>query len=199
MRMGMIDKTKSVRTPKSVGSLVCIAMISASLMVSVIGCKPKAGKETQTAAPAAQAQETVAAVAPEVASPAAKPAPSAPKPAQRGEQKAEESAAAGKSAGITGGWVNAGGACDSGAAVMFNADGTYLSEGEKGTWALSGKTLTVTTAAFDDPDAAPPQGPEQSPGEVGEKSVLTVLSITDDAARVVLSNGTNANWTRCNG
>jgi hypothetical protein len=105
-----------------------------------------------------------------------------------------------KSVGIAGGWVNAGGACDSGAAVLFNQDGTYLSEGEKGTWALNGKTLTVTTAPFEDVQVgAAEQGPDESTGDVGEKSVLTVLSITDDAARVVLSNGSNANWTRCNG
>jgi hypothetical protein len=73
-----------------------------------------------------------------------------------------------------------------------------MTEGEKGTWALSGKTLTVTTTTNFDEAASTTQGPDESTGDIGEKSVLTLLSVTDDAARVVLSNGSNANWTRCN-
>jgi hypothetical protein len=111
----------------------------------------------------------------------------------------KETAAAGKVASIAGGWVNAGGACDSDASVFFNADGTYMSEGEIGTWALSGKTLTVTTASTAQDAPSTTQGPDESTGDSGEKAVLTVLSVTNDAARVVLSNGSNARWTRCNG
>lgn len=100
---------------------------------------------------------------------------------------------------IAGGWVNAGGACNSGAAVQFNTDGTYLSEGETGTWALDGTKLTVTSVETGDGAVQTAQGPDESQGDVGEKAVLTILSITEDTARVVLSNGSNASWTRCKG
>jgi hypothetical protein len=172
--------------------------VAFSALISAGACQPKAANETVVATPAAK---TSAATDPVPVVPAMTPTP----PKQNLATKAVVpeanggDSAAGSANGITGGWVNAGGACDSGAAVMFNSDGTYMAEGEKGTWALSGKTLTVTTSSFDEPDAGTTQGPEQSTGDVGEKSILTVLSITDDAARVVLANGTNASWTRCNG
>jgi hypothetical protein len=111
----------------------------------------------------------------------------------------EPAAASGDATRIAGGWVNAGGACDSGAAVMFNRDGTFMSEGERGTWSLDGKTLIVTTASTEEDGGLSTQGPDESTGDVGEKSVLTVLSITDDTVRVVLANGSPASWTRCTG
>ncbi len=177
---------------QGVPTAICFAAL-----VGVGACQPKAAKDVASTAPAATTAppaQVAQVVPPEVASKAPE---IAAVPASNVPKAREEDAAGGKARSISGGWVNAGGACDSGAAVMFNSDGTYMAEGEKGTWALSGKILTVTTSSFDDPDAAATQGPEQSTGDVGEKSILTVLSITDDAARVVLANGTNANWTRC--
>lgn len=192
LRLDPILRTTRI---KHVGGLVV-----AAALVCVGACQPKVAEQSQSGAKA------IAEGGMQAATPAPSPAKSAEAPAATSrasarDSRAETESAAGGSAGITGGWVNAGGACDSGAAVMFNPDGTYLSEGETGTWALSGKTLTVTTTTFADGEVVSntPQGPEQSTGEVGEKSVLTVLSITDEAAQVVLSNGSNANWTRCEG
>ena len=162
-------------------------------------CKPNVSAKVPSAVPVAEA-----AVAPSAQSVVAPEATLTPPPANKQAAKvvaapAERStpAAAGKSISIAGGWVNAGGACDSGASVFFNPDGTYMSEGEKGTWALAGKTLTVTTDVSFDEATSTTQGPDESTGDSGAKAVLTLLSVTDDAARVVLSNGTNANWTRC--
>jgi hypothetical protein len=199
-------------------------LVLLSVVCGILGtaaCKPKAMVET----PATPSQATQMAQTPQTneAQPAEDSALEAQRPAtlpQDSQQQASKTAAStavsvapstksetsagGKAITIAGGWVNAGGACDSGASVFFNPDGTYMSEGEKGTWALSGKTLTVTTAStIDEAVLADAQGPDESTGEStgdsGEKAVLTLLSVTDDAARVVLSNGTNANWTRCNG
>jgi hypothetical protein len=191
--MGMSKVTNQCVVARGTGLAVAF-----SALICAGACQPKAASEAVVATPAAK---TAAAADPVPVAPAV--TPTLPKQNLATKAIVQESSrgdsAAGSANAITGGWVNAGGACDSGAAVMFNSDGTYLAEGEKGTWALSGKTLTVTTSSFDDPDAGTTQGPEQSPGDVGEKSILTVLSITDDAARVVLANGTNASWTRCNG
>jgi hypothetical protein len=163
------------------------------------GCKPKGPVETAAVVPTAQT------------SPAAEEGPVASVKAPSGQEKKvvsplakaarhaekQEDAAAGRATSIAGGWVNAGGACDSGASVFFNADGTYMSEGEQGTWALTGKTLTVTTSTILEETEVPVQGPDESTGDTGEKTILTLLSLTDDTARVVLANGSNANWTRC--
>jgi hypothetical protein len=166
-------------------------------LVGVSGCQPKPVVQAPAAAPqSAQAAAPVMEAAPQAADKAPREQPHSV--AKRESKPTEEaSAAAGKVISIAGGWVNAGGACDSGASVFFNPDGTYMSEGEKGTWALSGKTLTVTTASTEEDAAMAAQGPEQSTGDSGEKAVLTLLSVTDDAARVILSNGSNASWTRC--
>ena len=175
-------------------ALVVLAMFCGLVVVG--GCKPKGNAEAATPVqavqgPVANADEAELPTPPPAAAPTEKArAVAAP--------SLKEEAAAGGNGTIAGGWVNAGGACDSGASVFFNPDGTYMSEGERGTWALSGKTLTVTTATTFDEGASTTQGPDESTGDSGEKSVLTLLSVTDDAARVVLSNGSNANWTRCN-
>jgi hypothetical protein len=195
---------------RSIGAsrMVTLAYLSLLGSVAILGaCQPKPVAQT----PAAQAVpadtnagqgeisaplESVPSQAP--VTPSTKTAP--PKASAKVQaRKSEESAAAGRASSITGGWVNAGGACDSGASVQFNPDGTYMSEGENGTWALEGKTLTVTTALTPDAERVAPVGPEQSTGDSGEKAVLTILSVTDSAANVILSNGTNANWTRCSG
>lgn len=167
-------------------------------------CQPKSAAQSDTtqSSPSVAAAEGSIAQAPagDVAAPvASQAAPSRPVSPKSAVSKSEDSAAGGKAASISGGWVNAGGACDSGASVQFNADGTYMSEGENGTWALDGKTLTVTTASTPEAERVAAVGPEQSTGDSGEKAILTVLSVTDTAASVILSNGTNANWTRCSG
>ena len=176
------------------GSVACVL---AGLVIAA-GCQPKGDVEAASPKRAAQTEIPV--------TPHAR-APQAEQPDQDKSARAastlvlpskSEAAAGGLPISIAGGWVNAGGACDSGASVFFNPDGTYLSEGEKGTWALSGKTLTVTTSSTVDDGSPVAQGPDESTGDSGEKSVLTLLSVTDAAARVVLSNGANANWTRCN-
>lgn len=196
-----------------------------SSFVGVGGCQPKPVTQAPVASQSAEANAPVTEAAPQAAARAPREQPHSVAKHQA-KPKEEASAAAGKVISIAGGWVNAGGACDSGASVFFNPDGTYMSEGEKGTWALSGKTLTVTTASTEEeiasetqgspaqgppPAKGPPpaqgpslaqgpspaQGPEQSTGDSGEKAVLTLLSVTEDAARVILSNGSNANWTRC--
>lgn len=183
-------------------------VMAASVVFGLVfmgGCKPKSNGDASAAPQSGQiAQETQAVAPPVVATETPAPAPKAQKP-QASKQsmttplvERRQAAPGGKAVSIAGGWVNEGGACDSGASVFFNADGTYLSEGEKGTWALSGQTLTVTTSTSFDEAATTPQGPEESIGDSGEKAILTLLSLTDDAARVVLSNGSNASWTRCN-
>jgi hypothetical protein len=181
-------------------------MIKAALLIScsvmalagVAGCRPKpVAEEKASATPPQQAAQAIAPPAPKASTPPSE-APRDVKPDPREEApKQIETAAAGKASTIAGGWVNAGGACDSGASVQFNADGTYMSEGEKGTWALDGKTLTVTTSSTLDEDRVAPNGPEQSTGDIGEKAVLTLLNVNDTSASVILSNGTNARWTRC--
>jgi hypothetical protein len=178
-----------------------LVLVSACASLSLLGgCQPKELKQASSVQ-----SETRSSVAPiaEIAASSPKPMPQAGDNARASAQSDStpskpEAAAGGKSISLAGGWVNAGGACDSGASVFFNADGTYMSEGEKGTWALSGKTLTVTTSSTVDEGTPLTQGPDESTGDSGEKAVLTLLSVTDDAARVVLSNGSNANWTRCN-
>jgi hypothetical protein len=182
-----------------------VTLAAAFVLISGCGKKPDPGAvaATQTAPQAAQLE-----VAPPAADASAAPAQaqmetvkprSAPAVPQAKDDRATESAAAGKAASIAGGWVNAGGACDSGASVQFNPDGTYMSEGENGTWSLEGKTLTVTTSVLPEAERVSQTGPEQSPGDTGEKAVLTVLSVTDTSANVILSNGTNARWMRCSG
>jgi hypothetical protein len=181
-----------------------ISLIAALVLISA--CKPKAHSETSTtdqAPQAAQMEASTPAVDTRVSATqqdnsAADRAPAAPKREHKTSVDTD-AAAAGKVAGIAGGWVNAGGACDSGASVQFNLDGTYMSEGENGTWALEGKTLTVTTSTTPEAERVAQAGPEQSTGDSGEKAVLTVLSVTDSSASVILSNGTSANWTRCSG
>jgi hypothetical protein len=178
---------------RRVPAVLIVAALIGSVLTS--GCKPKSDAQASAPRQAVQAAQPV----PEIASPTAQE--EAPRQDAKREAVAapKEEAAGGRAAvSIAGGWVNAGGACDSGASVFFNPDGTYMTEGEKGTWALSGKTLTVTTTTNFDEAASTTQGPDESTGDIGEKSVLTLLSVTDDAARVVLSNGSNANWTRCN-
>jgi hypothetical protein len=194
-----------------VGTIMLVSAVCG--LLGIAACKPKAMVETPATTPqATQMVQTPPAVEAQVVEDSALEAQRPVTPPQDKQQQASKSAttvaastksetsAGGKAMTIAGGWVNAGGACDSGASVFFNPDGTYMSEGEKGTWALSGKTLTVTTAStIDEAAMADAQGPDESTGDSGEKAVLTLLSVTDDAARVVLSNGTNANWTRCNG
>jgi hypothetical protein len=176
--------------------LAQIAAASCALML-MTACKPKPVEQT---APAAQIEAPV----PQQASVDTAPQNNAPMASSTPKAKPEPApsvptAAGGKASSIAGGWVNAGGACDSGASVQFNPDGTYLSEGENGTWALEGKTLTVTTNTLSDAETPAQIGPEQSTGDSGEKAVLTVLSVTDTSASVILSNGSNARWTRCSG
>jgi hypothetical protein len=180
-----LSVSRPIRAVLIAGALVGLSFVGA--------CKPKG--EVQASAPSQAVQ-----AAPEVAPVAPVPEPTRQEAARETSVAApKQESAGGRAVSIAGGWVNAGGACDSGASVFFNPDGTYMTEGEKGTWALSGKTLTVTTTTTFDESASTTQGPDESPGDSGEKSVLTLLSVTDDAARVVLSNGSNANWTRCNG
>jgi hypothetical protein len=175
--------------------LACALVISALTLAAA--CKPKPGIEAATPAQSV-AEQPQAAPAPVVAAPVIEREQSAVAAPQNRAHPADE-AAAGGAVSIAGGWVNAGGACDSGASVQFNPDGTYMSEGENGTWALNGKTLTVTTTLSADAEAVSTQGPDESQGDTGEKAVLTLLSVTDDSARVILSNGSNASWTRCTG
>ena len=182
--------------PKSSPSPSTIILIVCGL-VGLGACQPKSTADISVAqkatAPDAQTSEVIQ----PAPAPSAAPAQSSSSAKADNVPKAQATAAGGKDVSIAGGWVNAGGACDSGASVFFNRDGTYLSEGEKGTWVLTGQILTVTTAStFDEPQTTV-EGPDESPGDIGEKSVLTVLSVTDDAARVILSNGSNASWTRC--
>jgi hypothetical protein len=187
--MTSVSTTKAI-APNS--ALVPAHLVLAGVLASLAllgGCQPKSASQPQSVsqtepapAPMAEAVPNLSTTAPAPqnhATEAARP----PKSASRAA-KTDVAAAGGKVMTIAGGWVNAGGACDSGASVFFNLDGTYMSEGEKGTWALSGKTLTVTTSNTLD--------------DSGEKAVLTLLSLTDDTARVVLSNGNSARWTRCN-
>lgn len=179
--------------------LGAVAVIIALLGIGA--CQPKVAQDAQVIGAATKPSSARLEVALPPPKSRADNAPATVAPIATELDSQGQSAAGGSASSIAGGWVNAGGACDSGAAVMFNSDGTYLSEGEKGTWAMSGKTLTVTTTSFADsePVADARQGPDESTGDSGEKSVLTVLSINEEAARVVLSNGSNANWTRCNG
>jgi hypothetical protein len=185
------------------GKAPILAAVALCALMLASGCQKKPVAETQAADQTPQAAQMEAAAPQEETSAPAQGSDTAPKaPARAVARKAdaaEASAAAGKAASIAGGWVNAGGACDSGASVQFNPDGTYMSEGENGTWALDGKTLTVTTSATPEAERVAQTGPEQSTGDSGEKAVLTVLSVTDSSASVILSNGTNANWTRCSG
>jgi hypothetical protein len=175
--------------------MACALVISALTFVGA--CKPKTTVEA--AAPVQSvAEQPQAAPQPVVAAPVIQREQSAAAAPQNQAQPADE-AAAGGAVSIAGGWVNAGGACDSGASVQFNPDGTYMSEGENGTWALNGKTLTVTTTLTADAEAVSTQGPDESQGDTGDKAVLTLLSVTDHSARVILSNGSNASWTRCTG
>jgi hypothetical protein len=178
-------------------SMIGLTCLLSGLML-LGGCKPKSDAETLSASQQAPANASVAQTP--SAAPESPPSETASRqnPKSEAAPKSRETAPAGKAVSIAGGWVNAGGACDSGASVFFNPDGTYMSEGEKGTWALSGKTLTVTTSSTIEGEGSSIQGPDESTGDSGEKAVLTVLSVTDDAARVVLSNGSNASWTRCN-
>jgi hypothetical protein len=173
-----------------------LPFLGVMVMVGLVGlgaCKPKEVAQSQT--PAEKASAPATAPVQEAQSQAPTPAPQAPASAP----KKQEAQAKDQEPSIAGGWVNAGGACNSGAAVEFKPDGTYHSEGETGTWALDGDKLTVTSIEAYETASPLLQGPEQSQGEVGEKAVLTVLSVTEDAARVVLSNGSNASWTRCKG
>jgi hypothetical protein len=201
--MTSVSTTKAI-APNS--ALVPAHLVLAGVLASLAllgGCQPKSASQPQSVsqtepapAPMAEAVPNLSTTAPAPqnhATEAARP----PKSASRAA-KTDVAAAGGKVMTIAGGWVNAGGACDSGASVFFNLDGTYMSEGEKGTWALSGKTLTVTTSNTLDEGSSQTQGPDESTGDSGEKAVLTLLSLTDDTARVVLSNGNSARWTRCN-
>jgi hypothetical protein len=169
------------------------------LLVALAACGPKPVAKEQSKQDAPQAAQATPQDLPQTGTqeaanvPKEQPAPKAAAP------KAVEAVAGGKATGIAGGWVNAGGACDSGASVQFNPDGTYMSEGENGTWSLEGKTLTVTTNPIAGEEAPVQVGPEQSTGDAGEKAVLTILQVSDTSAKVILSNGTNANWTRCSG
>ena len=166
-------------------------------LVGLGACQPKTTSDISVVEKASASDAQTSEVIQPVPAPPAAPAQSSSSVRADNAPKTPATAAGGKDVSIAGGWVNAGGACDSGASVFFNRDGTYLSEGEKGTWALTGQTLTVTTAStFEEPQTTV-EGPDESPGDIGEKSVLTVLSVTDDAARVILSNGSNASWTRC--
>jgi hypothetical protein len=178
-------------------SPVSLVLISFAGLMALGACQPKAKEEAKATQAVADSKITTPPSQPE----APKAAPHANAPAHTDTSKAEkaDNAAGGKAVTIAGGWVNAGGACDSGASVFFNPDGTYLSEGEKGTWSLAGKTLTVTTNTTFDEASPSVQGPDESTGDVGEKTVLTLLNLTDDTAQVVLSNGSNARWTRCTG
>lgn len=193
------------RFHQPVGQVRISKVIAASAVCGLVfmgGCKPSPNGEVSAAPQVGQTaldnqSETPAVVSAETPVPTTPKPPASQKSSRAATDERIKTAPAGKVVSIAGGWVNEGGACDSGASVFFNADGTYLSEGEKGTWNLSGKTLTVTTSSSFDEVAASPQGPEESVGDSGEKAVLTLLSITDDAARVVLSNGSNASWTRC--
>jgi hypothetical protein len=199
--------TQTFSSSRASGGSLFVKTMYCGLITSLAlvgACQPKPVAQ----APEAQAKASAVQMDARVAEPApAKTAPAAPAPPASQRQpaaktqtgKAGESAAAGQAASITGGWVNAGGACDSGASVQFNSDGTYMSEGENGTWALDGKTLTVTTAATPEAEKIVQAGPEQSTGDSGEKAILTVLNVTDTSANVILSNGTNARWTRCSG
>jgi hypothetical protein len=168
------------------------------VIAALASCSPKPVAQEQAAqAPAQTAAQAPTADEVQVAPPVAREKAVASKASA---PKSEDAAAAGGSAkGISGGWVNAGGACDSGASVLFNPDGTYMSEGENGTWSLNGKTLTVTTNPIPGDESVAQIGPEQSTGDIGEKAILTVLQVNDTSASVILSNGTNANWTRCSG
>lgn len=197
----MISRSYRLVSQHSILKVMAASVICG--LVSVGGCKPAHNGDVSSAPQVAQIQPEQLSTSPAVVSgetlvPIAPKTPARKESIQVATDGPREAAPAGKAISIAGGWVNEGGACDSGASVFFNADGTYLSEGEKGTWALSGKTLTVTTSTSFDEAAATTQGPEESVGDSGEKAVLTLLSITDDAARVVLSNGSNASWTRCN-
>lgn len=199
--MTRLPKNSNIENQTTTQRAVDVLLVSAcASLIFLGGCQPNDLKKASSA----QSNMNKSSI------PVTEPSASSPKPMPQSGDNARASAqldnslpksdaaAGGQSASLAGGWVNAGGACDSGASVFFNADGTYLSEGEKGTWALSGKTLTVTTASTVDEAAPITQGPDESTGDSGEKAVLTLLSVTDDAARVVLSNGSNANWTRCN-
>lgn len=164
-----------------IGALICA------------GCQPKPVEQNDAAADKATSTPKTAVQAP------AQPQDDAKATAarQKDNNTTDDKSAAGGSASIVGGWADAADSCNSGAAVQFNADGTYVSEGETGDWAMEGKTLTVTSILVSDEIAPPSQGPEQSDGDVGDKAVLTIESITEDSARVILSNGAKANWTRC--
>ena len=197
-RPSKTSNTQNQAAPERAVDLLLVSVCASLIFLG--GCQPKEIEGASSSK--SNTQQTTSPVAKTTAS-SPKPMPQALDNARASAQLESampklEVAAGGKSASLAGGWVNAGGACDSGASVFFNADGTYMSEGEKGTWALSGKTLTVTTASTVDEAAPMTQGPDESTGDSGEKAVLTLLSVTDDAARVVLSNGSNANWTRCN-
>jgi hypothetical protein len=189
--------------PGSARKLPTVQLTLMVALVLVCACKPKPETQAPAAQQAPQAAQMEAAAPAQDASVSAIPRGTAATDQSPTETKTApkagvvSDAAAGKAASIAGGWVNAGGACDSGASVQFNPDGTYMSEGENGTWALEGKTLTVTTSATAEAERVVQAGPEQSTGDSGEKAVLTVLSVTDSSASVILSNGTNANWTRC--
>lgn len=182
----------------SIWQLVRTSLKSVSLLalVTATACSPKPVSDEKAAISTTQSAQAVAPVAAPTPAPqvASVPDKSSTKSAP---PKVDEAAAGGNATGIAGGWVNAGGACDSGASVQFNPDGTYMSEGENGTWSLEGKTLTVTTNVIGEAERATQTGPEQSTGDVGEKAVLTVLNVGETSASVILSNGTNARWTRC--
>ena len=163
----------------------------AMIFLSLCACKPKPNAEATSPAQSASAiVGPVLKVAPVPSVPAPPSKQEVAKMAASLETKAPPTDAA---SSIAGGWVNAGGACDSGASVFFNKDGSYVTEGERGTWALNGKTLTVTTLNSFDEETATTKTVEDS----AAKSILTLLSVSDDAARVVLENGSNVSWTRC--
>jgi hypothetical protein len=173
-----------------------LTLVGLLALLSATACSPKPVNDEKAATSTPQSAPTVAAIE---ATPPASQVASAPEKvaAKNTPPKADEGAAGGSATSIAGGWVNAGGACDSGASVQFNPDGTYMSEGENGTWSLDGKTLTVTTNVVAEAERAAQTGPEQSTGDVGEKAVLTLLNVGETSANVILSNGTNARWTRC--
>jgi hypothetical protein len=197
--------TQTLSAPRTNGGSVFVKIAHYGLItgLALVGaCQPKPvaqPPEAQAKASAVQMDVSAAQTAPAETAPVTPRASQREAAAKTQADKASDIVAAGQAASITGGWVNAGGACDSGASVQFNPDGTYMSEGENGTWALDGKTLTVTTAATPEAEKVVQSGPEQSTGDSGEKAILTVLNVTDTSASVILSNGTNASWTRCSG
>lgn len=121
------------------------ALFAAALLVAgglVAGCSPAVPAEDGAGASNAAPGITVEAAAPEPAPVPPGPPPAAPEPAPAG------AASAGALQGL---WAGEERACQSGEAIRFTAT-EYMTEGDGGSWELSGDALTLRSDGADGGD-----------------------------------------------